>query len=92
MKAQYGGYVECAKLEEASELALSDIGFRELAGLAAELQDEHPKASDLLTNGYLEFDDHYLVVTPAHIVPHPVSTVGMGDTISSASYAAEQGE
>ncbi len=92
MKARYGGYVECAKLDEASMLALSDTGFGELAGLAAELKAEHPNAAELLTKGYLEFDDHYLVVTPAHIVPQPVSTVGMGDTISSASYAAEQGE
>lgn len=91
MKAQYGGYVERRKLKEASELALSDVGFRELAGLAEELKGEHPQAADLLTQGYLEFEDHYLVATPAHIVPNPVSTVGMGDTISSASYAAELG-
>ncbi|NLK07989.1 MAG: hypothetical protein GX316_04735, partial [Firmicutes bacterium] len=33
---------------------------------------------------------HYLLLTPAHIVANPVSTVGMGDTISSSSYATER--
>ena len=89
MKAKYGGYVRREQLEEAAELKLSDVGFEQLAGMAKELEEEHPQAADLLTDGYLEFDDHYLLVIPAHIVPDPVSTVGMGDTISSSSYAAE---
>jgi ADP-dependent phosphofructokinase/glucokinase len=89
MKAKYGGYVRPERLAEAAELELSDVGFEQLAGIAKELEGEHPQAASLLTDGYLEFDDHYLVVVPAHIVPNPVSTVGMGDTISSSSYAAE---
>ncbi|NMB13159.1 MAG: hypothetical protein GX977_12855 [Firmicutes bacterium] len=89
MKAKYGGYVEREQLAEAARLPLSEIGFEQLVGMAEELRAEHPQASDLLSKGYLEFADHYLVVTPAHIVSNPVSTVGMGDTISSASYAAE---
>ncbi|NMB46635.1 MAG: hypothetical protein GX998_09530 [Firmicutes bacterium] len=89
MKAKYGGYVKRDQLAEAGGLALSDEGFQQLMGMTHELKGEHPQAEDLLTNGYLEFDDYYLVVTPAHIVPNPVSTVGMGDTISSAAYAAE---
>lgn len=89
MKASYGGYVQREQLAEAAKLSLSDIGFQQLVGMAEELKAEHPQAEDLLTDGYLEFEDHYLVVTPAHVIPNPVSTVGMGDTISSASYAAE---
>jgi ADP-dependent phosphofructokinase/glucokinase len=89
MKAKYGGYVQREQLAEAAELPLSDIGFAQLEGMVEELKKEHPRAEALLTDGYLEFADHYLVVTPAHIVPNPVSTVGMGDTISSSSYAAE---
>ncbi|NLK07466.1 MAG: hypothetical protein GX316_02060 [Firmicutes bacterium] len=90
MKAKYGGYAKTAQLQEAVELALSDVGFKQLAALAEGLKGEHPQASDLLTEGYLEFDDHYLLLTPAHIVANPVSTVGMGDTISSSSYATER--
>ncbi len=89
VKAKHGGYVKPEQLGEASQLPLSDVGFKELAGIAKELEGEHPEAAKLLERGYLEFEDHYLVVTPAHIVANPVSTVGMGDTISSASYAAE---
>ena len=33
----------------------------------------------------MEWDDHYLLLVPAHVVPDPVSTVGMGDTISSSA-------
>ncbi len=89
MKAKYGGYVTREQLEEAAEMRLSDIGFEQLAGMAKELESSHPQAANLLTDGYLEFEDHYLLVVPAHVVPNPVSTVGMGDTISSSSYAAE---
>ena len=37
----------------------------------------------------MEADDHVMVLVPAHVVPNPVSTVGMGDTISSSTFAAE---
>jgi len=33
--------------------------------------------------------DHAVLIIPAHVVPDPVSTVGMGDTISSSAYAYE---
>lgn len=91
IKAKYGGYVQRDQLAEAAKLPLSDVGFQQLVGIAEELKAEHSQAEDLLTKGYVEFEDHYLVVTPAHIVPDPISTVGMGDTISSACYAAELG-
>ena len=37
---------------------------------------------DFETTGIADMGDHYLLVVPAHVVPNPVSTVGMGDTIS----------
>lgn len=89
IKAKYGGYVTRNRLGEAGEIQLSPIGFEQLEGLAAELQAEGIDPRPLLNDGVVEFDDHYLMVIPAHVVPDPVSTVGMGDTISSSSYAME---
>ncbi|NLJ74106.1 MAG: hypothetical protein GX331_03845, partial [Firmicutes bacterium] len=40
-------------------------------------------------DGIADLGDHYVLVVPAHVVPNPVSTVGMGDTISSSAYAYE---
>lgn len=89
MKAKYGGYVMPEQLAEAAGTPLSDVGLEQLARLVEELKEERQDADKLLQEGYLEFADHYLLVTPAHIIPDPVSTVGMGDTISSSSYAME---
>jgi ADP-dependent phosphofructokinase/glucokinase len=44
---------------------------------------------EFLETGIYEGEDHYLLVVPAHVIPNPVSTVGMGDTISSTSFALE---
>ena len=92
VKAKYGGYVRLANLQEARDWGLSDIGFEQLARFYEEVKKEDPSIDDgLLAEGILERDDHYVLVVPAHIVPDPVSKVGMGDTISSSSYLAELG-
>ena len=44
---------------------------------------------DFTSTGIADLGDHYVLVVPAHVVPNPVSTVGMGDTISSSAYAYE---
>lgn len=87
VKAQTGGHPEFGALQEASRLPLSNRGFQQVAGFEAELRAElgaSPSAA-----GIWELEDHYVLVAPAHVVPDPVSTVGMGDTISSATYAKE---
>jgi ADP-dependent phosphofructokinase/glucokinase len=49
----------------------------------------YPITSEFTSTGIMEREDHICILTPAHIVPNPVSTVGMGDTISSSAFAAE---
>lgn len=90
MKAKYGGYPTPEQLEEARVMPLSEIGYRQLEGFAEELANKHGiDAEAFMNTGYAEMDDHIVVFVPAHVVQNPVSTVGMGDTISSSSYAME---
>lgn len=90
IKARDGGYVPKEKVREAAEIGLSTIGYEQLKGFAKELAANGIEVPDsFLEEGILERDDHYVLLVPAHVVPNPVSTVGMGDTISSSSYACE---
>ncbi|MGI6694017.1 MAG: ADP-dependent glucokinase/phosphofructokinase [Limnochordia bacterium] len=90
IKAKYGGYVLHEQLWEAGEIALSAIGFRQLEIFAEEMRRRGVDVpSSFLEEGILEFDSHAVLIIPAHVIPEPVSTVGMGDTISSSAYAYE---
>ncbi|HHV54236.1 MAG TPA: hypothetical protein GXX55_02115 [Firmicutes bacterium] len=89
LKARDGGYVRGDCVYQAAEIPLSDIGFTNLETLARDLGLSGQAQEAFLAQGILEEEDHILVAVPAHVVPNPVSTVGMGDTISSSSYARE---
>ncbi len=90
-KAQAGGYVSIDDVPAAGELPLSDTGFEQLHSFAAEALAGRPQdtVDRFLAEGIVEEEDHYALVTPAHVVPNPVATVGMGDTISSSAYFYE---
>lgn len=86
-KAKFGGIVTFDQVRSMRDWPLSDIGFNQLERMA-----ERPEVErDLLQvdDGIWEGDDHWVLVVPAHVVPNPVSTVGMGDTVSSSSFARE---
>lgn len=85
MKAMHGGYPTISDMPAAAEIPFSEIGDMQLKGFTHEMRD----MARYLGQGAWEQDDHYVLVTPAHVVTNPVSTVGMGDTISSSSYAME---
>ena len=84
---------ECALSENivsSEEMLLSEVGLQQVEEFAAELAKTQPQAAlQLRQSGYAEMTDHYVVVVPTHVVPNPVVTVGMGDTISSSAYAME---
>lgn len=85
MKAKYGNFPGTDLLPEAGEMMLSDIGYNQV-----DLFTEYAKGTGRqIAEGIWDFADHYVLVVPAHVVPNPISTVGMGDTISSSSYAME---
>lgn len=91
MKAKYGGYVKLESLPEAGDIALSQIGLDQLQIFKAEMEKRGVALPEnFLEEGIVEFDNHTMLIVPAHVVPNPVSTVGMGDTISSSSFAFEQ--
>ncbi|MBE3582541.1 MAG: hypothetical protein IMX01_00285 [Limnochordaceae bacterium] len=90
LKARYGGYVHRDQLPEAAGWALSDTGFKNLELIGKDLGLTGQALDQFLAEGILAREDHVLLAVPAHIIPNPVSTVGMGDTISSSSYACEQ--
>lgn len=90
IKAKYGGYVEKDQLHEAAEIKLSDIGLEQIRRFAEEIRAQGCSIpDDFEQTGIADMGDHYVLVVPAHVVPNPVSTVGMGDTISSSAYAYE---
>lgn len=86
-KAKYGGVVDVEQVRSMRDWPLSDIGFSQLE----RFQSNEAVQSKLkhVDEGIWEGEDHWVLVVPAHVVPNPVSTVGMGDTVSSSSYARE---
>ncbi len=79
------------KLAEAGEIILSEVGLRQLRTFGGDEMRNHGfyVPANFEEEGILELDDHFVLIVPAHIVPNPVSTVGMGDTISSSAFAYE---
>lgn len=90
-KAQVGGFVEADSLQSVADLPVSDVGLQQVTRFAEEVR-EKGVALTQVDDGIWEADDHYVLVTPSHIVPNPVVTVGMGDTISSSAYYYEVSE
>lgn len=88
MKATHGGYVRRDELPEAAKMPLSDRGFEQLQRFPEEAEDL-PVEEDFVESGILNMPDHFAVIVPAQVVEDPITTVGMGDTISSSTYAAE---
>lgn len=86
MKARHGGYVTPERVAEAAALPLSDPGLEQIERFTLAADRLGLRAGE---EGVWEGEDHWVLVVPAHIVPNPVSTVGMGDTISSATFAME---
>ena len=92
IKARDGGYVSQELVKDAADIDLSGIGYDQLQGFAKELMEHGVEVPEsFLNDGILDRGDHYVLLVPAHVIPNPVSTVGMGDTISSSSYACEFG-
>lgn len=90
VKAKQGGAVPLADVAQMAEYPLSDIGMKQLKAFVDEAESAGlPVTEEMLDTGILEMEDHWILIVPAHVVPNPVSTVGMGDTISSSAYAAE---
>ena len=89
-RALTGRYAPREELARVGELLLSEKGLKQQEEFARELGEDHPEvARQIMEDGYGEMHDHYVFIIPAHIVPDPVLTVGMGDTISSSTYAME---
>lgn len=86
-KAKFGGIVDASQVHSMREWPLSDIGYNQLERFTKHVQGVTGLTA--VDEGIWEGEDHWVLVVPAHIVPDPVSTVGMGDTVSSSSYARE---
>ena len=90
IKAKCGGYVTKAQLAEAASFGLSDLGLRQLRLFYEEAKQLGLDIPDSFSEeGIWDHGGCYVLVVPAHVIPNPVSTVGMGDTISSSCYASE---
>lgn len=90
VKARQGGAVSLTDVAHMADSPLSDIGLQQLRLFADEaMQSGIQAAPKVIDTGIMEMDDHYALIVPAHIESQPLSTVGMGDTVSSCAYAAE---
>ena len=90
VKAMQGGAVPLEDVARMADNPLSEIGLEQLKAFASEAKRLGlPATDEMLDTGIMEMDDHWVLVVPAHVIPNPVSTVGMGDTVSSSAYAAE---
>lgn len=90
MKAKYGGTVSYRDLEEGGAIKLPEVGFKQLRRFASDMKKHGVEVpADFEKEGILDLDTHLVLIVPAQIVADPVSTVGMGDTISSSSFAYE---
>jgi len=90
VKAKQGGAVPYDAVAQMADIPLSSIGFTQLECFAEEAGAAgYPVEEDFVRTGIMEAEDHIMILVPAHVVPNPVSTVGMGDTVSSSAFAAE---
>lgn len=90
VKAMQGGAVPLEDVAQMADYPLSEIGLEQLKAFVSEAKSLGlPATDEMLDTGIMEMDDHWVLVVPAHVIPNPVSTVGMGDTVSSSAYAAE---
>ncbi|HHX01047.1 MAG TPA: hypothetical protein GX739_00085 [Firmicutes bacterium] len=90
VKALQGGAIPLEDVAQMADYPLSEIGLEQLRAFVSEAKSMGLHVTDeMLDTGILEMDDHWVLVVPAHVIPNPVSTVGMGDTVSSSAYAAE---
>lgn len=74
-RALYGREATLEETAAAATMPVSAIGLHQLELLGPQ--------------GVVEGEDHWGTVVPTHVVDQPRITVGMGDTISAASYAME---
>ncbi|HKM17887.1 MAG TPA: ADP-dependent glucokinase/phosphofructokinase [Limnochordia bacterium] len=90
VKALQGGAVPLEDVTRIADYPLSEIGLGQLRAFVSEAKSLGlPAADEMIDTGIMEMDDHWVLIVPAHVIPNPVSTVGMGDTVSSSAYAAE---
>ena len=89
-KAQVGGFIEAASLTQCGRtFPVSDVGMQQMERFTEEVRTRRAQPSPVWTTAIWEANDHFVLVVPSHIVPNPIVTVGMGDTISSSSYYYE---
>lgn len=89
-KAIHGDITSVDQVVEAARIPFSEIGAVQMRLFAENLrQAGYDVPDDFMDNGIVPLADHTALVVPAHVVPNPVSTVGMGDTISSVALASE---
>jgi ADP-dependent phosphofructokinase/glucokinase len=86
-KAGTGALEDRSALLWAKERDVSDIGLTELKRLAYRIGLAWGR-SDIVTTGIFNGPDFDIIAVPTILVEHPVTLVGMGDTISSVSLVA----
>ena len=79
-KAGLGRIEKFNDLLWAKNMDIAEVSLNELKNLANKLE-----ASDLMTSGIWQNDEHTLIAVPTILIDKPLTLVGMGDTISAIS-------
>ncbi|HEY8531054.1 MAG TPA: ADP-dependent glucokinase/phosphofructokinase [Limnochorda sp.] len=87
-RARQGTEATLADVAREAATPLSDLGLSAVASFEAEIRAREAVAP--IGPGGFRSGDMLVQVVPAHVHDQPVVTVGMGDTISSASLLAER--
>ncbi|MFH0971318.1 MAG: ADP-dependent glucokinase/phosphofructokinase [Candidatus Micrarchaeota archaeon] len=87
-RALFGKAPFLPDLKKLAHLKISDIGIDAMKAMANALHPGRQEAERFMLNGIYDAGDHWLIMVPTAIVK-PKATVGLGDTISSVSFASE---
>ncbi|MFP4655452.1 MAG: ADP-specific phosphofructokinase [Methanohalobium sp.] len=87
-KAKLGNIESIDDIKTGLETPISEDGHDHLKSLGKYLAREGICQSEDCEKGYVRTPEHDVIIIPTKVVDNPVATVGIGDVISAASFAA----
>ena len=84
-RAETGSVGNKTTFNSAKAISISEEGLAQMAALAKHIS----APSNFMKTGIAEYNDYNVIFLPTTVVSDPVSTVGLGDTISSIAFLSE---
>jgi ADP-dependent phosphofructokinase/glucokinase len=84
-RAETGSVGNKTTFNSAKAISISEEGLAQMEALAKHIS----APSNFMKAGIAEYSDYNVIFLPTTVVSDPVSTVGLGDTISSIAFLSE---